>query len=461
MPHPVTNWSALRAALLDFERAPGRHAVARREPRPLFEHTRTVLQLAAGRKLPALEALALGADAEAALRQAARYFVRTVLLRPGADHFAVLGLVPDCDAAAVREHYRLMIRMTHPDFAASGEAWPADAAARINLANYRLSTAENRAAEAADVQRRLGKAPKPKPTGLARRPLGTWMPRTPPALGDREGAWFSRRATMAWAGAGAVVTAGVLMLIGTGGNERSLAMRKSTAVPEPLLAAAPALVVPADPVPAVPEAPVLPGAPVITETPAPVTKDPNLATSARLAPLPAAGAVPVLAAVARPPSAEPEPKSAPAPAPAPAVVPALAPAATSPAPAPAPVVEPPTRLTLADVQPTLSQVLGSLPGARGELLTQWVGADWRTTPANLRFANELNRLMAGQKVLQVGQVQLQASRASGQLVVAGVVQLQLQAGSQQPHQRDLSLRAHFEGPEGRPVLTQLVTEGWR
>lgn len=460
MPHPVTNWSALRAALLDFERVPGRHAVARREPRPLFEQTHTVLQLAAGRKLPSLEALALGADAEAAMRRAARYFVRTVLLRPGADHFAVLGLLPGCDAAAVREHYRLMIRMTHPDFAASGEAWPADAATRINLANYRLSTAENRVAETAHAQKRLGKAPKPKPPGLPRRPLGAWMQRTPPARGEREGAWFSRRATMAWVGAGAVVTAGALMLIGSGGGERSLAMRKSIAVPEPLLAAAPALVVPADPVPAMPEAPVLPVAPVITETPAPVTKASNPATSARPAPLPAAGAVPVLAAVARPPSVEPEPKSAPAPAPAPAVVSALAPA-PSPAPAPAPVVEPPTRLTLADVQPTLSQLLGSLPGARGELLTQWVGADWRATPANLRFANELNRLMAGHKVLQVGQVQLQASRSSGQLVVAGVVQLQLQDGSQQPHQKDLSLRAHFEGPEGRPVLTQLVTEGWR
>ena len=139
----ATGRQAVCAALLDFQHMPGRYPVAMREPRPVFEHLQLVLMLAAGRTV---DGLGTDADLEARVRQAARFFVRTVLLRPGADHYTLLGVQPGVAAEVLREHYRLMIRLTHPDFLASGESWPADAAARINIANDVLSSPPRRAA---------------------------------------------------------------------------------------------------------------------------------------------------------------------------------------------------------------------------------------------------------------------------------------------------------------------------
>ncbi|MCW5668996.1 MAG: J domain-containing protein [Hydrogenophaga sp.] len=126
----------LLPALLAFERAPGRYPVARREPRPLFAHIDSVMRLAAGR---VVEGLPADASSNLDLRRAARFFVRTVMLRPGADPYTVLGLTPAFEPAQLREHHRLMIRLTHPDFEAAGERWPAGAAARVNLAKDLLS----------------------------------------------------------------------------------------------------------------------------------------------------------------------------------------------------------------------------------------------------------------------------------------------------------------------------------
>lgn len=128
-------WSRLQPALLDFERAPGRYPVALREPRPLFVHIDSVILLASERPVAGLQATPA---TEQALRRAARYFVRTVMLRPGVDPFTLLGLRPGFKPAQLRKHYRLMIRLTHPDFSAHGDRWPADAATRINLARDRL-----------------------------------------------------------------------------------------------------------------------------------------------------------------------------------------------------------------------------------------------------------------------------------------------------------------------------------
>jgi hypothetical protein len=132
----------LLPALLAFERSPGRYPVALREPRPLFVHIGSVMRLAAGRPV---EGLPTAASANLELRRAARFFVRTVMLRPGTDPYTLLGLTPDFEPVQLREHYRLMIRLTHPDFEAAGERWPIDAATRINLANDLLSSPQKRA----------------------------------------------------------------------------------------------------------------------------------------------------------------------------------------------------------------------------------------------------------------------------------------------------------------------------
>lgn len=146
---PPPHWASLLPALLDFERSPGRYPVGLREPRPVFECIASVMLLASGRPLPGLPATPCN---EAELRRAARYFVRTVMLRPGADPFTVLGLAPDFDPVQLREHYRLMIRLTHPDFSAAGGHWPADAATRVNRAKDLLSSPQQRAHFAATLR---------------------------------------------------------------------------------------------------------------------------------------------------------------------------------------------------------------------------------------------------------------------------------------------------------------------
>ncbi len=148
----LREWRGLVLALLDFERAPGRYPVALREPRPLFEQIGHVMLLAAGRPVPGLPAPPKHSEPE--LRRAARYFVRTVMLRPGADFFTLLGLTPGFEPAQLREHYRLMIRLTHPDYGATtGERWPADAAVRVNQAKDLLSSPEKQAEYEAALRR--------------------------------------------------------------------------------------------------------------------------------------------------------------------------------------------------------------------------------------------------------------------------------------------------------------------
>ena len=134
-------WPALAACLLDFEAFPGRYPLALREPRLLFDHGTEVLTLACDR---AAEGLPQDEALEAQLRQAARFFVRTAMLRPGADHYTLMGLTPVDEPGKLRDHYRMLMRLTHPDFSGGGRAWPADAATRINQANDVLSSVVSR-----------------------------------------------------------------------------------------------------------------------------------------------------------------------------------------------------------------------------------------------------------------------------------------------------------------------------
>jgi hypothetical protein len=121
----------LQAALLDYFDAPGRYQLSLRQPALLFASVREILQMAAGR----------GAAAGAGrLREAAMFFIRAALLYPGADHYAVLGFAPGADVPDLKERYRLLMRLIHPDYAAAGAAaWPTDAAVRVNRAYEVLS----------------------------------------------------------------------------------------------------------------------------------------------------------------------------------------------------------------------------------------------------------------------------------------------------------------------------------
>jgi hypothetical protein len=137
----ATPHAALWDALLDYHHSPGRHSVALREPCILFDNTLTVLMLAADRQM----GLPGGQSPPEAVRQAARYFVRTAMLRPANDHYTLMGIKPETDTPTLREHFRLLIRLTHPDFLNEEEGWPADAAARVNRAHDVLTSPVMRA----------------------------------------------------------------------------------------------------------------------------------------------------------------------------------------------------------------------------------------------------------------------------------------------------------------------------
>ena len=144
MPSPTVQadrTSALRHlidTLFDFESLPGRYPLSLREPRILFDEGHDVLLLAAGRPV---KGLALDLTDMPRLKRAASFFIRTAMLRPGSDHYTVLGLEHGFSKNSLRLHYRILIRLTHPDFAANGEAWPIGSATRINLAHDVLSSA--------------------------------------------------------------------------------------------------------------------------------------------------------------------------------------------------------------------------------------------------------------------------------------------------------------------------------
>ncbi|MFW5330336.1 J domain-containing protein [Hydrogenophaga sp. ZJX-1] len=485
------DWSSLLPALLDFERSPGRYRVVLREPRPLFEHTLAVLQLAVGRSVDGLADLAHEPAQTDELKRAARFFVRTVLLRPGVDHYTLLGLAPGCEADELREHYRLMIRLTHPDFAAgSDEAWPADAATRINQANDVLSSFERRSdynaalasaqpvAAAAGAAAASAKVAQKKPATPRSRVLTLRPKKDADAAAERTGPRVPRGVKIALASLGALGAATALLLNGPAGDSGSLAVRKLPSVANPTLQAETSLVLAGgaaseaqvDTAPAPAPAPVAEPEPV-----APQPKPRRNRTNRELAAAKAAEgsasgapdgaalsltmdtrmvapmAMPVSMAVAAAvPAPVPMPKAA-APAPAPAALPAepVAPAAPRAA-LPAP--------TLEQVQPALSNLVASLPSGRGENMAQWIDSGFRAHPDTGRFVGRFNQLLAGLRVTQLGHVRFSSRTQGGQLVVDGVIVLHTQDMNNEARVRDLHLRAFFQPQDGQPVLTHLVAE---
>jgi hypothetical protein len=137
---PPAAQARLHAALLDFQRRFGKGDTGPHAPTLLFSAIPQILLIAAGKPQPGLS----GRD-EDELKRAACLFVRTALLHPQADHYALLGVAATADTATIKEHYRLLMRLVHPDFTISspGAGWPADAAARLNLAYQALASQAN------------------------------------------------------------------------------------------------------------------------------------------------------------------------------------------------------------------------------------------------------------------------------------------------------------------------------
>lgn len=448
---------ALLPALLDFERMPGRYPLVLREPRLLFDQARAILLLAVGRAVDGLPDMTSAQEEEA--RRGARFFVRTALLRSGVDHYTLLGLVPGADTEQVRDHYRLMIRLTHPDFQASGESWPADAASRINIANDVLSSAERRA----DYQAALEAAAKPaavapgkpvvptthvppRPQAVARR-----LSLQPVPLVERWRGLVSTRVKWAVTSVGALLSGGALVMLSPTDNG-SLTARKPATVSDDTAAyieagaSVPPAVAASTPVAvAGKKAPVAaPQAAARTLAAAPTTATPRPRVTPETIKTASAQTARQVTAVAGPLSLTMDTRLA--------APPLAEPVATE----PAATADAPQRLTMQQVHPALTNVVGSLYAGRGESLVQWVDSDWRHLPANQAFVTQFNQWLSGQRVTQLGKVSFKSRAQGDALVVDGLVEVHLQDAGNQVQVRDLQLRAYFQPQDGRPVLTQLA-----
>src|ERR1700693_1726317 len=72
----------------------------------------------------------------ARLREAAIAFIRQVCFWEGATHYQLLCVSPDAKRDAIKEHYRLLMALIHPDRRdPSVEPWPTGCAQRVNRAS--------------------------------------------------------------------------------------------------------------------------------------------------------------------------------------------------------------------------------------------------------------------------------------------------------------------------------------
>lgn len=442
----MTSAAPLRELLLQFQQSPGQFNIALRQPAALFASLREVLQIAIGRD---------GAAADD-VQAAACFFVRAALLHPTADHYALLGLTSGADAAAVKERYRLMMRLLHPDFAGrSGQTWPADTAARVNLAYEVLSDPERR--HTYDLSR---PEPAAAPPDRARAPLPVAVA---PAPSARRASWrHTSRAglktlTMALAAIGGGLA--VLALAPMGRDSDYLVQRPRGPAPAP-----------SGPADERPRPSAVAELPPQAEPPMPVA-----ATAVALPPAPAEPAPVAPVATA----AEPvKLAAAPLPVPTPAAPPVAPVATAAPAPTSPPVLsaEPPGRVatgkitevfppeppppaaalaspSLAEAQPLLARVLHSVENARGEALVSIVEREGRQNLATQGLARQIDALGGGVKVTSA---QFKSEPADGRLVVTG--QMRVDTAGGQPGRR-LTLRMEFASRAGAVVLTGL-SGGW-
>jgi len=100
---------------------------------------RAVLQLASGKRP---DALSFDEGDLEVLKSAAIKFVRDVMLSPTSDHYALLGVAVDADASSIREQFRRLMGLVHPDTRPTD--FPADAATRVNRAYAVLAEADTR-----------------------------------------------------------------------------------------------------------------------------------------------------------------------------------------------------------------------------------------------------------------------------------------------------------------------------
>lgn len=509
-PQPPST-SSVPAALLDYFEAPGKYQLTLRQPAVLFSSVREILQLASDRS-------AADAPQSGELREAANFFIRAALLYPGGDHYAVLGLAPGENATDLKERYRLLMRLIHPDFAGTaGMAWPADAAVRVNRAYEVLSSPVLRREYDEQLAALRNQRPaSAKPPAFA----------APAVRRQEEPHGRFRKKTALLFGLAVGVPAILLLMPRSEPDHlvQRLPARRAAQQPGPAQADArdPAPVALADAAPVPRSEPSAGPASSLENAPAALPEPPravpvapaNVASAGKPVPQEPAATAPRSAAVANvaggalpPQPVAPVARATPAPAPAPArtveappapvppplpaivlappgvaepaghvPIPAAAPASAGPvlaalSPVPAATATPsalpaskvtvtllpamPTP-TLADAQPVLTQVLQVLESGSGDQLLRLLDGDARRQPAAQALSRQYEQLVRGGRPVHVGQVDFKGEpREGGVLLVTGQIRLHTGEPTIGSFGQKLVVRAEFAQREGKVQLTGL------
>lgn len=451
----VMSAEALWDALTGFHERPGRYAVARREPQLLFDRLQDVLLLAADRVATGPS----GASPPEAARRSARFFVRTVMLRPGGSHYDLLGFKPQGDLAGLREHYRLLIRLTHPDFARESEPWPPDAAARVNRAYDVLSSSVKRAEY--DAQRPSLEVSMPAATVRAAPPR-----RKPLAAPGR-----SRLGVYAsWA---LVVGAlGALAMLWSSAEDDSLGVASASVSPllnltEAVEAAEGAAE--GSRVPAVPS--VMARSPMVVAASSSGAQGSLPPSTARLT---TDGRDKVTSASPKRSTASPrEPVLVPPVAPEPGsssqvgerisapLTPSGEPTAVPKVIEDRPVVGLERSSQSDDIrtyQPVLADLLHMLESGQSERVHIWAARATQQDSSAQRFASAYRKLLDDAVVTGLGPVRFDLAQVQDRQVVRGSVQIRMLDRDQQVTVKDFRLRAHFVSRSHGPQLASLDAE---
>jgi hypothetical protein len=143
---PGPRAAAVAAQLLEFLREPARYRPAWIHGEAPLPEGHVVLKFALGRFSPGWRRDLSKHDKDA-LVEAAQAFVRQVCLWERSTHYQVLGLAPGAPPDDVRENYRLLMALLHPDRQPGSVAvqWPTGCAQRVNEAYATLSDPRLRA----------------------------------------------------------------------------------------------------------------------------------------------------------------------------------------------------------------------------------------------------------------------------------------------------------------------------
>ncbi len=371
----------------------------------------------------------------------ARYFVRAALLAPDADHYTLLGCRPTDTASTIRDHYRLLMRLTHPDFSASSDTrWPSGAAARLNAAYGVLSSPQSREAYDAELQSGTLASSGPKP-----QPVKPAMERAqqrvhPQRLNLRH---------LAWGFGGLGAGAAALWWTATQSDPISLVERRSTptqVAARPAQAAPPVLAL-TDSSPQKPASattPVRPVRPAQVIEPNPSALPPPVALDLHRARAPLAlqpNPAPILpAALVNPePSTSAQPATPSVQAAAPLTVP-LAPPAALPAEARAP--------SMNEVHPLLAKLMQELESGRGDRIEMLLEPESRAAQSTRGFISNFESLTSGAQQVRVVNAQFSGKPQGARLVVLGNLALEV-AGTTSRANPHMVLEAQFaRGPSG-------------